>query len=160
MGAVDGVTGAELGFEKLLFAAGLEAEDADGEEEAEERAVVAGNEGGSGEGGQQAGVERVADVGVGTGGDELMVDLNDDAAAPVAAEDVAGPGGEGEAEDGEDESRESDGVAVMKARGEEGEMDAREEDEGDGEKTRQTRSSEGSGAERLTWMLWRMLAKK
>ena len=34
MGAVDGVPCAELGFEKLLFAVGLEAEDVNGKEEA------------------------------------------------------------------------------------------------------------------------------
>jgi hypothetical protein len=71
----------------------------------------------------------VADVGIGSGGDELVIDLDDDAAAPVTAEDVAGPSGEGEAEDGEDESGESDGAAVMKTRGEEREMSAREEEE-------------------------------
>ncbi len=92
MSAVDVVTGAEFGFEKLLLAAGFETEDVDGEEEAEERAVVARDKHRAGERGQETGVERVADVGLGAGSNEPMVSLNDDAATPVAAKDVAGPG--------------------------------------------------------------------
>jgi hypothetical protein len=41
-GAVGGLSGAELGLEELLFAAGLEAEDVDGKEEAEDSADESG----------------------------------------------------------------------------------------------------------------------
>ena len=51
-GPVGCVSGAELGFEKLLFAASLEAENVDGEEETEEGTVVARDERGAGKGGQ------------------------------------------------------------------------------------------------------------
>ena len=46
----------------------------------------------------------MADIGVRTGSDELVVDLDNDAAAPVAAQNIACPSGERKAEDGEDES--------------------------------------------------------
>ena len=103
-GGVPGVIGvffAELGAHPLFFHAELDPEREEEESEGEESAHLGDGDGHAEESGQNAGVDGMADQGVGTGGDQFVVLLDGDGAAPVAAEVLARPDGEEKAGDGD-----------------------------------------------------------
>src|SRR5580698_709788 len=91
---------AELRTHPLLLHAELEPEREEEENESDQPAPLGEGNRGAKQPGQNAGVDGVTDHGIGTGGDQLMVLLDGDGAAPVCSEVHARPYGEEKAGDG------------------------------------------------------------
>jgi len=85
---------ARLGTHPLFLHAELDPEREEEENENDEPAHLGEGNRGAKEPGQNSGVDGVTDHGIGTGGDQLVVLLNSDGAAPVSAEVHARPDGE------------------------------------------------------------------
>src|SRR5271163_4314449 len=89
--SIGGICLAELGAHPLLLHAELDPEHEEDEDENDEPAHLGDYNRHAKKPGQNAGVDRVTDHGIGTGGDQLVALLNGDGAAPVAAEVLARP---------------------------------------------------------------------
>src|SRR5579872_4311664 len=95
----------KLGAHPLLLHAELEPERKEDEAESDESAHLGDCNCHAKKPGQDAGVDRVAHHGIGTGGDQLVALLNSDGAAPVSAEVLPGPNREQNACKGESGSQ-------------------------------------------------------
>jgi hypothetical protein len=100
MASIGGVRRAELGTHPPLLYAELGPIRKEDENDNDEPAHLGDGDRHSEESGENAGVDGVTDYGVGTGGDQLMVLLDGDGAAPVLAQVSARPDGEQKASDG------------------------------------------------------------
>jgi hypothetical protein len=134
--SIGGIYFSELGAHPLFLHAELDPEREEEENESDQPAPLGEGNRGAKEPGQNAGVDGVTDHGIRTGGDQLVVLLNGDGAAPVSAEVPARPDGKEKAGDGDGSSQPEE----SKANGPEleikqGQRDAscREEDDRDQE---------------------------
>ena len=89
----------KLGAHPLLLDAELNPEYEENEAETDKSAHLREGDCGAKEPGQKAGVDGVPDHRIGSGGDQFVTLLYSDGAAPVAAEVLSGPDGEGHASD-------------------------------------------------------------
>ena len=85
---------AELGTHPTVLHAELDPEHEEDENENDEPPYLGDGNRHAKETGQNAGVDGVTDHGIRTGGDQFVVLLNGDGAAPVSAEVLARPDGE------------------------------------------------------------------
>ena len=97
---IHGIRLPKLGTHPLLFHAELQPQHNQHKDKADDPAHLGECDGGAKKPGQNAGVDGVAYEGVGAGGNQLVALLNGDRAAPVAAEVMARPDGEENADDG------------------------------------------------------------
>jgi hypothetical protein len=99
LASIGGIRLAELGTHPLFLHAELDPEHEEDENENDEPSHLGDGNRHAKETGQNAGVDGVTDHGIRTGGDQLVVLLNSDGAAPVAAKVLARPDGEQKAGD-------------------------------------------------------------
>ena len=99
-----GIRLSKLRAHPLLLHAELGPEPEEDEDENEEPSHLGDGDRDSEESSQNASVDGVAHDGVRTGGDQLVILLNCDGAAPIAAEVLTRPDGEEKAADGEGSS--------------------------------------------------------
>jgi len=85
---------AEFSCQELFFLAGLAGESDEKHQDGKEATVFADQERGAERRKQQPGVNRVANVSVGSGADEFVAFFDLDFGAPVFADGAAGPDGE------------------------------------------------------------------
>src|SRR5580700_2050830 len=103
--SIGGIRLARLGTHPLFLHAELDPERDEEENESDQPAHLGEGNRAAKEPGQNAGVDRVTDHGIGTGGDQLVALLNRDGAAPVSAEVLARPNSERKAGDGDGSSQ-------------------------------------------------------
>ena len=127
----------ELGTHLLFLHAELEQEREEHESESDEPAHLGDGNRHAKEPGQNAGVDGVTDHGIRTGGDQLVVLLDGDGAAPVSAEVLARPDREEKAGDGDGSSQpEGPKAGRPKLKVKPGQRDARNREKDDRDRGR------------------------